>query len=498
MENKKKIRRIEINGCKYYVYDLGLDINGRRKRLYAKTEGELKELIEREEENRKTTLPDNVTLFEDLTTYALLSFVGNMAPSKINRCKSFLDYRFTDELKNFNIDTVSTADIDKELGKMRQTMTDELFNKVYDFVVDVIKFAHSFNRMPFVREDRIEIMDRITVDYRVTDKDYELLKKEILKKGSSSSYAIYLIMELGLRITEVTELKWDNLSDDYKTLSLSRRDTISTFKLDDVITNILKDISAGYPKRESEGEIVNLTDPDDYVFKSKAGLPLNTAVLSHHLQGVLRNCGASDLISLNDLREYRGEQLLKMGLSIEEVSEILGFSDPNYAKTVFADYINELTLNNALNGMNLTDEQKIKLYQLLKHENAKVNGKSTADVLISPVIGENGRINSLEPIWMEGVASESEEKSSPVVHVKVVKHLEKKRKTRAEKHKMDIEKAEKLMSNIQTTTEKLEQAEKELEELKSKSLFGKTVQRAARLTNKRTKLSGLKKKGSEA
>ncbi len=52
----KKIRLVNTRGNEYYVYDLDEDMFGKKKRLYAKSEEELKAMIEKATEEREDAL----------------------------------------------------------------------------------------------------------------------------------------------------------------------------------------------------------------------------------------------------------------------------------------------------------------------------------------------------------------------------------------------------------------------------------------------------------
>lgn len=384
-----KYRKVIVNGNEYFVYDMGLNALGKRTRIYGKTKGELEEKVALEMENRKTILPPDTKSFYDLTVCYLNSVIGEIPPKRIERNKVFALRRYTDTLKSFDIDVVTSKQINDELNKIHLTISDSLFNEVFNLVISTIEFAHTFNRMMLVKENRIIAIERDLEPYTMTQKDYELIKEEIFKPkwSTNSSYAIYFIMELGLRVTEVCNLKWKDITESYDFILLDCKKGNLLYKrpmvLTDDLKGILREIAKRYQAVNEDNTVTYIVNPDDYIFVNKKGVVLNTAVLQHHLQNICESSGASDLITLNSLRMYKGERMLKEGATVEDVKETLGFSSSNYVSSVLEGTISSIALENFAMEMNMNNEQLEKLRKAYKDSVMKVLGK-TSNVIPEP------------------------------------------------------------------------------------------------------------------
>lgn len=110
----KKIRKVITGTNEYYVYDLDEDVFGKRKRLYGKTEGELKQKIEAAMEEREKNVSAYKPKTKKLSEYIMFYFknsVGKIAAGDIKRLITLFERAvFGGELDR-DIDTISEADI---------------------------------------------------------------------------------------------------------------------------------------------------------------------------------------------------------------------------------------------------------------------------------------------------------------------------------------------------------------------------------------------------
>ena len=362
---KKTIREVIVNGNKYFVYDMEVDKNSKRKRIYGKTRGEVEEKIELERMNRAVVLSKDAKTFRDVCDTFFDYCVGKIPPYTLTMYKSYATHRLSQAFLDSEIDVMSTKDFEVELSIISESCDETLLMNIYEFLKDAVAFAQSFDRMPFVRTDRISLPEVKIIEYKVTDLDYERIKAECIKKQSPSLLAILFIGELGLRVTEVCSLVWDNVNDGFTTLSFERKTGFCTLKLNEALQTALRALQGQYDFAEDDnGNEICLAKPEDPLFLNRTGENITTTGLQKALQVVCLHSGASTRITLNGLREYRGRKMIDEGATIEQVNDALGFSSLAYAKSVFSDYMNEKLFIEVLDK-NVDDETKNRLLEYL-------------------------------------------------------------------------------------------------------------------------------------
>lgn len=116
----KKIRHVNTGTGDYYVYDLDEDAFGKRKRLYGKTEAELKEKIEQAEKERELVLasqrPQSKKL-SDCVRFYFKSSIGKINASDIKRLLTLFENTVKDSDIDRNIDELTADDIQRFLDK---------------------------------------------------------------------------------------------------------------------------------------------------------------------------------------------------------------------------------------------------------------------------------------------------------------------------------------------------------------------------------------------
>lgn len=110
----KSIRRVCTGSQEYYVYDLDEDAFGKCKRLYAKTEGELKEKIEAAEQERKRLVLAYKPKTKKLSDYVLYYFknaVGSVSSTNIKKQIKLFENAVFGGSFDRDIDTITKEDI---------------------------------------------------------------------------------------------------------------------------------------------------------------------------------------------------------------------------------------------------------------------------------------------------------------------------------------------------------------------------------------------------
>lgn len=157
---------------------------------------------------------------------------------------------------------------------------------------------------------------------KVTKKPRQFLTEEEFKKVLESTdnklmrCIFYVIFHSGLRISELTNLKLEDVDLDNKVMHIlgkgeKYRDIPISDKLYSVLIEYLNN-------REVEG---------DYFFATKKTGSVSNQYINRCLKDAVKKAGIKKEISCHSLRHSFGSNLLAKGANIQDVRELLGHSD---------------------------------------------------------------------------------------------------------------------------------------------------------------------------
>lgn len=164
-------------------------------------------------------------------------------------------------------------------------------------------------------------------------------KKFLEVAEKSNYYRQYLfILQTGLRIGELTGLKWEDVNFDKKTISVQRSvkahstDNITvsepksmsgyrTIPLTDLAYNILNDIK----KERKKEKIINL-EFKDYIFLNKSGKPIINMAYGKNLVSLCKRAGI-EKISPHTLRHTFATRCIEANMRPKTLQQILGHSN---------------------------------------------------------------------------------------------------------------------------------------------------------------------------
>lgn len=183
-------------------------------------------------------------------------------------------------------------------------------------------------------------------------------------KNTPIESAVYITCNYGLRRGEILGLKWDAINFKEKTITISEtrvryvKGTITktpknncsyrTLPLIENVAEYLKQLK----KKQSEQKLLcgEEYDKSGYVCCWDDGSPLDPAFISHKFGEIISN---SDLpnIRFHDLRHSTASYLLKLGISMKEISVWLGHSDISTTMNIYSHVDIEMK-KNAANKIN--------------------------------------------------------------------------------------------------------------------------------------------------
>lgn len=273
------------------------------------------------------------------------------------------------DLGNMQIQQVSEVQVQKYIDYLADNIAKSSIKKDKALLHQVFKYAKKNDIISDnpVEDVKIPIDDNIAVKTKehvfISTEDRIKLETEESRVwsnkkrvyGNNAKMVIFLL-HTGLRFGELTALKWKNVN-------LEEKD-IFVVENSPVIKNRDKDAKTKYKidqtstKRKSSERHVPLSDKaieilqyfkskyphenDDYVFVSDNSTPANRRNVSRCLAGMLKsaNCEIQDA-SPHDLRHSFGSELIKNGIDIKVVSELMGHKDVQTTYNIYIHILNE-------------------------------------------------------------------------------------------------------------------------------------------------------------
>lgn len=230
----KKIRKVNTGTREYYVYDLDEDAAGKRKRLYASSEAELKEKIRQAEEEKQLALsyrkPETPTL-ENYVKFYFKNAVGNIPSANIKRSlQMFQTIVFPSEISK-DITQITVKDIERFYKRLVEKYSAQSIDQIHEYLgktfelsnaLGVTDFDISKVSVPTRGKDELiseHIMNpdelKIMTDYCVEDD---------CKRYGRSELVITFSLLTGLKISEIQRLTIKDIAEDFSSLSLSKRE----------------------------------------------------------------------------------------------------------------------------------------------------------------------------------------------------------------------------------------------------------------------------------
>lgn len=201
----------------------------------------------------------------------------------------------------------------------------------------------------------------------ISTNDILLLEKEEQRKfsngvrvyGNNAKIVIFLL-HTGLRFGELTALQWKNVDLRKKNIFITRNmPIIKNRDKNDTKKYILDETS---PKRKSSERYVPLSNKaieilkyfkenypskkDDFVFKNDNNELANRRNVARTLKAMLKSAGCSVIdASPHDLRHSFGSELIKNGVDIKVVSDLLGHKDIQTTYNIYIHILSEQKVN---------------------------------------------------------------------------------------------------------------------------------------------------------
>lgn len=377
---KKAIRKVCTGKNEYYVYDLDEDAFGKRKRLYGKTEAELKEKIEQAEKEKELKLnyqKPRSDLLKDYIIFYFKNAIGNV-PAK--RLKHYLHLSenaiFGSEIDK-NITEISAMDFQDFLEKMNEKYSGESVKEIYEILSSSFDFAEK-NGKDISDFSEVKIPERksgrIVTEYILSPDEIvnliEFCKQDKCTRYGKTELVVVFALMTGLLISEIQGIRVNDIDYDKKTLSMVKRGKKKLFPLSDECVSWLKEmqetgfIRSNQTAENNDADAENkgkssVTDTEDkknngvtgissYTYidfednpllfsGSRAEMPTQQAIQCT-LSAIVKRCGLPKGVTGKTIRKAVIVRELSSGTPAEKLKERYGYRNVETVLSIYDEY----------------------------------------------------------------------------------------------------------------------------------------------------------------
>ena len=353
-----------VKGVTYQYYR-----DTQNKYTYGKTISEVKEKIKKKKKQNIIIQQSNVKTIEEY----MLDWLSTTRQKKLKQqtydsyeliITKYLNangYNFGDK----NIKVLNYELVQKYIDSLADKYSVGTIRKIWSIVRQCFKYGMAKEELPYFDLSLVQIPseDRVAVKTKdvpfATTEDVEALYQEAFRKKeySNSEYmygnnarAIIIIMYTGLRISELCALKWENVDMSNRTITVKythattkNRDKDATTKTKTIISlpKTYRQRTIPLSKRAFEQfeyfhKFNENHSKNDYVCVTKNMTPMTRRNIFRTLKQMLSRCNANNDLTPHALRHGFGSILLKNGVEIKTISELMGHKD---IRTTYNIYI---------------------------------------------------------------------------------------------------------------------------------------------------------------
>lgn len=320
----KEIRKVFTGSREYYVYDLDKDFFGKTKRLYAATEGELKEKIAAAEAERTAILETYRPVGKKLSDYVNFYFKCAVSQEAIPTIK-----KLTTLFEN----AVFNSPIDKNIDEITQDEMQEFYNgAVLKFEqVNIDKLTDVLKKTFILAEEagiacqvdlskirkKVPAAGTLSTAYIMSPKELESLlsfciAEDCVKYGVNELVAIFTMLT-GFRFQDINTMKAKDINLEESTVTIGKK----KYPLSAQCVSWL----------ESQIEIGRLPEcneeNDRLLFLNSYGNPLTMQSVHSTIRTITRVCGLPKGITTKTIRKAFIVSELENGVAPRKIKDSL-------------------------------------------------------------------------------------------------------------------------------------------------------------------------------
>ena len=202
--------------------------------------------------------------------------------------------------------------------------------------IEKLKKGSNKNLLPKVKAHRIGQSLSVEQLFKVAD-----TCQETFPKGGQDNYRLFVLLMglMGLRVGEAAGLRVKDLNFDDNRMTIEH--TLVFYKGKMISSTTKNGKTRVLPISHFIFEDLKLAvegkDPEDLVFLSFLGLPINTSRFGSHLwKKALKRANLASDIRVHDLRHTAASMYINYGMSAPMVAELLGHANPAITLSVYS------------------------------------------------------------------------------------------------------------------------------------------------------------------
>lgn len=346
-----------VNGIEYFYYK-----SPEGKFTRARTNKELLEKIEKKkQEEKKPCVDRKLTFYDYCTEFWLPSKKVTVEPTTYDCYETMLNGMLKPyHLANMQIPNLNPRHIQTYINELSEKYSHASIKKMWAILKMILKYGQASQELPV---DFMQIQTLVNIPKEsacaVETKEIPFLSEQELdmfvKEAQSDIYginamALIFIAYTGLRVSECIALKWlnVNLEDKYilvteSAAKIKNRGNTSTNK--EVAIDKAPKSKAGNRKiplsKQTIAVLEKLPHNSDYVFCNKQGNKLDRRNINRTLKAITSRTDINKDFTVHTLRHTYGSILLRNGVDIKVVSELLGHSQISTTYNIYIGILEE-------------------------------------------------------------------------------------------------------------------------------------------------------------
>jgi site-specific recombinase XerD len=175
----------------------------------------------------------------------------------------------------------------------------------------------------------------------INESELDIILEHTNKKELKNLYVV--AFNTGMRLGELTNLKWENIDLEGKMIIVKNDISFSTKNRKDRIIPMSKKVLDLFQKKYSSKQM------SVYVFSKSGGIKFNNDYVTKYFKKAVRKAELNDKIHFHTLRHSFASRLVQRGASIYVVKELLGHSD--VTTTQIYSHLEQSNLKEVINLM---------------------------------------------------------------------------------------------------------------------------------------------------
>lgn len=325
----KKIRIAKTHGQTYYVCDI-CDIFGKRKRLYGKTEEELKQRLKSELdyiEQYKNTLPVGCRL-KDFVLYYFRKSVGSISGANIKRLVNLFENAVFDSTIDRNMNELTVVEIQEFYNALSIKYAIDNIKDIDIVMGNVFEITNKLGRTNLDYNSVLlpEMNNSITTpDYIATaaelDKLLDFCLIDNCRRYKTNELSITFMLFTGLAYNEIIKIFCKDVDLDKSELKVNGR----MFCLDERTTKWLK--------KMDEEEKLHISDHGD-----EEKLFVNSTGFKGTLDSIIKSCGLPKTITRKSLHKACIIRKIEEGASPADLYKKYGYKRVEDVISMYDEY----------------------------------------------------------------------------------------------------------------------------------------------------------------